>query len=127
MKECPIAFQALWKRAESLIMSDPSAQQAVAVRTAKGSICCFLNHDVVSGNTADEAAFAKALAESADTQIRYAVCMWHDSVLDVPSRHLRDLLLDLDPSNQEAEFLLYSGEGYAVKPLKVMIPPAHEL
>lgn len=111
-------FEEILKQAKELVGSDSSVEQAVAVKTSKGHTICFANHSVISGNTTDEEAFVKSLRESGDTKIRYAVCMWSDSALDVPSHHLSDLLVNLNPSNQEAEFLLSSGEGFIVKLLK---------
>lgn len=116
-KTIPPEFEKLLNQAKELISSDPSAEQAIAVRTSNCHILSFANHNIVSGETADEEAFIKALAENKDTKILYAVCMWSDFTLDVPSYHLRNMLADLNPSNQEAEFLLNSGEGLIVKPL----------
>lgn len=121
MGEFPSEFEKLLKQAKELIMSDPSAEQAVAVQTSEGIVFCFANHDVISGNTADEAAFAKTLSESGDTKIRYAVCMWSDFSLDVPSYHLRNLLAGLNFFNQETEILLRSGEGFIAKSMKFML------
>lgn len=121
MKKLSSEFESLLKQAKEFIVSDPSAEQAVAVQTSKETIFCFRNHDVCSGNTADEAAFVKTLSENKDTKIRYAVCMWEDFSLDVPSRHLRNLLVGLDSFNRETEILLRSGEGFVTKPLKFML------
>ena len=123
MNKVPAEFEKLRKRARELLSSDPAAEQAVAVLTSGGRILCFANHDVTSGSTADEAAFVRTLAESGDTEIRAAVCMWSDSALDVPSQHLRKLLADLNPSSLEAGFLLNSGEGFVVRPLKILLSP----
>ncbi|MDE7298621.1 MAG: hypothetical protein K2N94_07300 [Lachnospiraceae bacterium] len=119
----PAGFEKLREQARELLSSDPSAEQAVAVLTSGERIFCFANHDVTSGSTADEAAFVRTLAESGDTEIRAAVCMWSDSALDVPSHHLRKLLADLNPSNLEAGFLLNGGECSIVKPLKILLSP----
>ena len=110
----------LIKEADKLLKSDPSAEQAVVVLTAKGSIFSFANHNVMSGSVEDEIAFARALAENDDTEIRYMVCMWDDATPDVPSCHLRNLLAELNPANQNIEILLKSSEGFLVKSLKVL-------
>lgn len=123
-KTIPPEFEKLLHQAKELISSDPSAEQVIAVLTSGGHVLSFANHNIVSGETADEEAFIKTLAESKDTEIRYAICMWNDSTLDVPSRHLQNLLLDLSPANQKAEFLLSSSENFNVKPLCSMSPCA---
>lgn len=120
MKSAPAEFEKLMRQAEELAASDPSADQVVTVLTAKGNIHWFFNHNVTSGNTADEAAFIKTLAESGDTEITYAVCMWSDSAIDVPSHHLREQLMELNPTNRETKILLRSGEGFVVKPFSVL-------
>lgn len=120
MKSAPAEFEKLMKQAGELAASDPSAEQVVTVLTAKGHIRWFLNHNITSGSTADEAAFIKALAESGDTEMAYTVCMWSDSAIDVPSLHLREQLMELNPSNGETQILLRSGEGFVVKPFRVL-------
>ena len=120
MKSVPAEFEKLIKQAGELAASDPSAEQVVIVLTAEGHIRWFFNHNVTSGSAADEAAFIKTLAESGDTEISYAVCMWSDSAIDVPSHHLREQLMELNPSNRETQILLRSGEGFVVKTFSVL-------
>lgn len=122
-KGLPSEFEKIVELAEELVKSNPSAQQVFTVLTAKGSVRWFVNHDVDSGSVADEAAFVRNLVESGDTKIRYAVCMWSDYTLDVPSHHLRELLTEIDSLNRETQFLLKGAEGFSVKALKTMCPP----
>lgn len=110
-----LQFEKLVKQAEELIRSDLSAEQAVAVLTAKGNVFCFANHHVMSGNTEDEIAFCENLKKNGDTQITHAVCIWNDFTFDVMSRHLRDLLTECNSSNVEAEILLKGEEGFQIK------------
>lgn len=120
MRSAPAEFEKLMEQAGELAAADPSAEQVVAVLTAKGHTRWFFNHNVTSGSTADETAFIKILAESGDTEIAYAVCMWSDSAIDVPSNHLREQLMELNPSNRETQMLLRSGEGFVVKTFRVL-------
>lgn len=93
--------------------------------TLQGQPFVFANRGAVYGNPADEEAFCKDLAESGDTKIRCALCMWNDFTLDVPSCRLRELLLGLNPENRETQFLLNGAEGcgcrknqfYKIRPL----------
>lgn len=119
-KSVPTEFEKLLDQTEELVASDPSAEQVITLWTAGGHIRSFANHNVTSGNTADEAAFIKTLAESGDTKIQYAVCMWSDCALDVPSHSFRESLVEQNPANLETEFLLRGGEGFMVKSLRVM-------
>ncbi len=69
---------------------------------------------------ADEEAFCKDLAESGDTKIRCALCMWNDFTLDVPSCRLRELLLGLNPENRETQFLIKRRGGLRVQEKSVL-------
>lgn len=115
-------FEKLLEQVEKQIRLDVFAEQAVAVWTSKGNLFCFANHGILSGNMEEENHFMKTLAESGDKEICYLVCMWNDNTLDLPSCHLRDLLIELHPSNKEAGILLNSDEGFQVKLLKTLIP-----
>ncbi|MDE7239082.1 MAG: hypothetical protein K2N41_05155 [Lachnospiraceae bacterium] len=122
MKNTTLEFEKLLKQVEKLIKFDLSADQAVAVWTSKDNMFCFANHSIMSGNMEDENNFVRTFAENGDKEIRYVVCMWNDTTLDVPSCHLRDLLIELNPSNLETEILLNNGEGFQVKSLKMLMP-----
>lgn len=120
MKTISPEFEKLLQRAEELLASDPSVQQVIVVLTSGGRIFCCMNHDIISGNDTDETAFVNMLAKNDDTKIRYSICMWNDSALDIPSQHLRNLLVELNPLNRKAEFLLRSGETLVVRMLDEM-------
>ncbi|MCM1537228.1 MAG: hypothetical protein NC254_02380 [bacterium] len=121
-KNAILQFEKLVKQAEELIRSDLSAEQAVAVWTSKGNIFSFANHSIMSGNVEDENNFVKILEKSGDKEIKYVVCMWNDTTFDIPSCHLRNLLIELNSSNLETEILLKNGEGFQAKSLKMLIP-----
>lgn len=120
MNQIPLDFEKLLKEADRLLKSDPSAEQAIVVLTSKGNIFSFANHNVMSGSVEDEIAFVRALTGNGDAEVRYMVCMWDDATPDVPSCHLRKLLVEINPANQNIEILLKSGEGFLVKSLKVL-------
>lgn len=120
MNQNLLKFENLMKETDKLLKSDPSAEQAVVVLTSKGNVFSFANHNVMSGSVEDEIAFVRALTENGDAEIRYMVCMWDDATPDIPSCHLRNLLVELNPANQDIEILLKSGEGFLVKSLKLL-------
>ncbi len=122
MKNNILEFERLLKQVEKLIKFDLSAEQAIAVWTSKDSMFCFANHSIMSGNMEDENNFIKTLVENGDKEVKYVVCMWNDSTLDVPSCHLRDLLIKLSPVNLETEIILRNGEDYQIKSLKMLMP-----
>lgn len=124
MKEnqSPHELAKLFKQAEELVKSDPTAEQAVVVKTVKGNLLCFLNHDIASGSTKEEDDFVRVLAEKEDTEIRYAVCMWNDLTIDMMSLHLRESLVKLDSYNKETIVILKDAEGFLLKSLKTCLP-----
>ena len=115
-------FTGMHEEARVLLAASPSAQQAVLVLTAKGGHYHCLSRDIMSGDTTEEIALVRAMAENQDTQVKCLVCMWDTGCVDVPSRHLRDLLLRLHPENQEAYILLSGGDTLLIKPLKALLP-----
>ena len=49
-----------------------------------------------------------------DTEIRYVLCMWQDSGIDVPSYAFRDLLCTLNSKNSESLLFVMTAEGVSV-------------
>ena len=123
MERFSFEFEKILTQARAIVKAEVSAQQIVVVETSKSHIYHFANHDVMSGVRTDEETFVKTLIEREDTEIRYAVCLWNDFQLDVPSLHFRKLLLKINPANAETLFLLNGGEGLTAKALKAMLPP----
>lgn len=112
-------FEPMLRQVEAVLKADPSAEQAVVVQTAGGAIHSFANHAVTSGNTADEAAFVRSLAERGDTRIVRIVCVWKSGLtVDLPSRSLRAALLDLDSANRETEILLRTRDGCTIRTIE---------
>lgn len=113
-------YETLLKKVKELMISDPSAQQAVAVLTSKGCLLSFVNHDIISGQYEEETAFINTLVESGETEIQYLLCMWSDFTLDVPSHHLWDLLVKRNPINGNARIFLKGDGEVIVKTLDVL-------
>ncbi len=95
------AFAALYAKAQELAASDPAAWQVVAVRSGKGVDYTA----VVSPWGADET-LTSQLIEAGDTTITEAVCMHPDGALNIPPYGIRRRLMELDPRNAKALFLL---------------------
>ena len=113
-------FERLLQKAKELVASDPSVQQVIAMLASNGQIFSCMNHDIIAGNNTEETDFVNMLAENDATEIRYCVCMWNDFTLDIPSQHLRELLVELSPFNRMTQFLLRSGEKFVVRMLDEM-------
>lgn len=106
-----------------LARTDISAEQILAARTSKHNVYSLANHDITVGNVSDEENFAKMLAENDDTEILNLVCMWRDGTVDLPSLHLRNLLICLNSQNLQTKLLLCGNSGYNVKEMKITMPP----
>lgn len=115
-------FTAMLEDARALLAADPFAQQAVLVTTVKGGQYHCLSRDIMSGDTTEEAALVQAMAENRDTRVQCLLCMWHSGCVDMPSKHLRDQLLHLDPGNIDAYILLNGGDKLHIRSLRDLIP-----
>lgn len=114
-------FYYLLDEAEKLIRADPSADQVIVVRTAKGSVCHLLNRSIMAGDTKEEDAFFTMLIDREETAIQAVVCMWNNRSIDLPSSHFRHRLMELCPDNQNAVVLLQGENALIVKKLEQLI------
>ena len=100
MEKMPVEMEELLHEAEKLVDSESSSSQGVQVivaLTTKSHSYSFVNHNVMNGDLSDENNFIDGLVESGETEIRYLVCMWQKYMLDIPSQHMRELLMKLNP------------------------------
>lgn len=113
-------FSELLAFAKSQLVLHPDAQQLIAVRTAKGAVRCFAN-DPLSG-TQEEARFVQALQARQDAALELLVCVWADGSIDLPSMHLRRLLLAACPENARARMPLQGQGGITVRTIGQTMP-----
>lgn len=121
MNKLPIEFEELFLEAKGLIGSEDSPQQVIAVQTVKGHTYSFANY-ITHGELTEEKNFIDRLVQEDDTEINCLVCMWNTQELDIPSQHLRKLLIEINPLNQEMMLLLKGADGYILKKLNVIKP-----
>ena len=121
MNKLPIEFEELFQEAKGFIESEDSPQQVIAVRTVKGHTYFFANY-ITHGELTEEKNFIDRLVQEDDTEIKSLVCMWDTKELDIPSQHLRNLLMEMNPLNQEMTLLLKGADGYILKKLNVIKP-----
>lgn len=95
------AFAALYARAKELAASDPAAWQVIAARSGRGVDYAA----VVSPWGADET-LTRQLIEAGDTALTEVVCMHPGGALNIPPCGMRRRLMELDPRNAKALFLL---------------------
>lgn len=120
MEDVPFAFYPLVRYAKELLLSDPAADQVVVLQATNGRIVRLANHGIASGDTSDEVALIDALVKSRHTALKYGVCIWRGGAPDVPSRHLRNSLMLLNPVNRDAEFLINGTAGFTTRTLQAM-------
>ena len=100
-------FSELLQTAESQLRLHPGADQVIAVETSSKKIRWFAN---ILGTDAEDR-FAALLSQQSDSAAALLVCMWADGTIDLPSMHLRRLLLEADPRNEHTLLLLQSDSG----------------
>ena len=93
--------------------TEESEHQVLAVVTETET--CYFELDYGAADGAGEAAVLAALKKT--RKILGAACMWKGGSLDLPSRSLRQGLLDLDPENGEAWILLQGEDRILAKRL----------
>lgn len=121
MEKIPIEMEELLYEAEKLVESENFSSQGVqviVVLTAKSHSFSLINHNIMEGNLSEEENFIEGLVEAGETEIRYLVCMWKEYMLDIPSQHMREQLVKINPLNREMHLLLRGAEGYSTKKLK---------
>lgn len=117
-----LELRALLEEAEHLLRADPKAEQVIVVKTAKGDLQHCANHDILSGDTAEEVRFAEELRRRDDGEIRCLAALWSNGCADVPSMHLRERLLELSEKNAEAVLPLRGEDGWSVKTIRDTMP-----
>jgi len=100
-------FSKLLCLAKEQLRLHPGADQVIAVETGSKTVRWFAN----TLGTEAEDRFAELLSQQRDSAAALLVCMWADGTIDLPSMHLRRLLLELDPGNEHTLLLLQSDSG----------------
>ena len=121
MEKIPVEMEELLYEAEKLIESEGSlsqGEQVIVVLTAKSHRFSLVNHNIMEGDLSEEENFIKGLVEVGETEIKYLVCMWQEYMLDIPSQHMREQLIKLNPLNKEMYLLLKGKESCSIKKLK---------
>lgn len=106
-------FAELLRTAEEGLRTRPGAAQVIALETESGEIRWFAND--LSADTEVH------LVRSLSAVVRM-VCMWPDGSINLPSMHLRRLLVEADPRNEHTRMLLSSGSGPMVRTIGRSMP-----
>lgn len=113
----PQDFKALYRAADALLKKDATAEQVIAL-CAGNVIYTLTDHDIMSGNIAEELQKEQQLQRDNNTEVDALVCMWQTGALDIPSKYFRDALVNMNPENKKTKVLLVTFGGYIVKMLE---------
>ncbi len=92
--------------------------QAIVLLTHKGNAYCYVINDALSKDKAEEDGLLQILTESADTEIKYILCLWLNGGLDLPSYDLRKKLCKINDRNLHAGIFVNTFEDVVIRELK---------
>ena len=107
------AFERMVNAAEAELSKAEKSQyiQAIVLLSVKGNEYSTLIKNALSKEKSDETALLKRIKDLNDTEIRYALCLWQDGGIDIPSYWFRKSLCALDPKNTETLLFVMSTDG----------------
>ena len=107
------AFEQMMNAAEAELSKAEKSQyiQAIVLLSVKENEYSTLIKNALSKEKSDEAALLKRIKDLNDTEIRYALCLWQDGGIDIPSYWFRKSLCTLDPKNTETLLFVMSTDG----------------
>ena len=107
------AFERMMNAAEAELSKAEKSQyiQAIVLLSVKGNEYSTLIKNALSKEKSDETALLKRIKDLNDTEIRYALCLWQDRGIDIPSYWFRKSLCTLDPKNTETLLFVMSTDG----------------
>ena len=107
------AFERMMNAAEAELSKAEKNQyiQAIVLLSVKGNEYTTLIKNALSKEKSDETALLKRIKDLNDTEIRYALCLWQDGGIDIPSYWFRKSLCTLDPKNTETLLFVMSTDG----------------
>ena len=107
------AFERMMNAAEAELSKAEKSQyiQAIVLLSVKGNEYSTLIKNALSKEKSDETDLLKRIKDLNDTEIRYALCLWQDGGIDIPSHWFRKSLCTLDPKNTETLLFVMSTDG----------------
>ena len=107
------AFERMMNAAEAELSKAEKSQyiQAIVLLSVKGNEYSTLIKNALSKEKSDETALFKRIKELNDTEIRYALCLWQDGGIDIPSYWFRKSLCTLDPKNTETLLFVMTADS----------------
>lgn len=109
----PTVARRLREKAIELLSDTEKGQytQAIVLHSATGQEYGTVIQNALSEEKTEETVFLREIRETKDSEIRFALCMWQDFGIDIPSFAFRKLLLDINDKNSEATLLVMTEDG----------------
>ena len=85
--------------------------QAIVLFSVTGNKYGTIIKNALSEEKLDEKSLLERLNVSNDTEIRYVLCMWQDTCIDIPSFDFRKLLYALNSKNSESLLFVMTAKG----------------
>ena len=85
--------------------------QAIVLCSAMGNQYGAVIKDPLSKEKDDEKNLTEGLRAANDTEISFALCMWQDKGIDIPSYAFRDLLCSLNSKNADSLLFVMTEDG----------------
>ena len=109
-------FERMKKTALELLCGTEKKEytQAIVLLFGTGREYAAVIENALSGDKKDEKVFTECLASANDTKLNRVLCMWCDGEIDIPSFALRQMLCDVDDSNNDCGIFVMVDDGYSV-------------
>ena len=85
--------------------------QAIVLFSATGHEYYTIIKNALSEEKTDETTLLQKLKCTKDTEICYALCMWQDNAIDIPSYTFRELLCILNSKNSDTTLFVMTTDG----------------
>ncbi len=120
-KSVQAIFESMKKSASALLrgVEDGEYTQAIVLLTANENEYAYVIKNALSEEKADETALLERLKNADDTDVRYALCVWQNGGIDLPSFAFRKMLRELNCGNSEALIFVLTSDGIAAKKLSL--------
>lgn len=102
------------KKAAAELLADAEIgnyTQAIVLCSATGNQYGAVINDPLSKEKEDEKNLIERLRTANDTEISFALCMWQDKGIDIPSYAFRDLICSLNSKNADSLLFVMTEDG----------------
>ena len=106
-------FNCMHEAAMELLSHSEKSQytQAIVLRSVKGNEYSAVIRNALSEDKTDEKSLICKIQETKDSEICFALCMWQDNCIDIPSYAFRKLLINSNAKNADMTLFVMTAEG----------------